>query len=49
MNPLYPPVLATIGLRNEQNVAPIADSSMTNLELYLSAKYPPGSIVNINP
>ena len=49
MKPPYPAFLAIIGLKKEQMVAPIAETNMTILELYLSAKYPPGSIENINP
>ena len=49
MNPTYPPNLAIIGLKKEQAVAPIAETSMTFLELYISAKYPPGSIVIMKP
>ena len=49
INPLNPPFLAITGLKNEQAVAPIADINMTFLELYLSAKYPPGNIDIIKP
>ena len=49
INPLNPPFLAIAGLKNEQAVAPIAEINMTFLELYLSAKYPPGSIDMIKP
>ena len=49
INPLNPPFLAITGLKNEQAVAPIAEINMTFLELYLSAKYPPGNIDMIKP